>query len=115
MNLLTCEQLEGDKENFLDFSKIKVKKIGKNRAFVGPISVNFPIDNTYVVEGRLYQKQGGEYKETPFKLPKKPLCDFVNGEKFFLPKASRVSELVFPLACPLTVVSYLLTNDFEVN
>jgi hypothetical protein len=52
----------------------------------------------------MYLKQGGEYRLLPYKLPKKPLCDFVNEDAFFLPKAVNVSEIRFPMACPFEVV-----------
>jgi hypothetical protein len=102
VNLQTCEQLEGVTN--IDFTALKVKKLNKNRGLVGPVKINIPLDNTYTVEGKLYKKQGGEYKETPYKLPKKALCDFLNSDTFFLPKVQNASDIVLPFLCPLKIV-----------
>lgn len=56
-------------------------------------------------------KQGGEYRLLPYKLPKKPVCKFANEDKFFLPKTANVSEITFPMACPLEVVK--IFNDLK--
>lgn len=112
----SCEQLV-NKDKFLDFTNVKVKKIGKDRGFVGPVSFNFPIDNNYTVEGKLYMKQGGEYREMPYKLQKKPFCDFVNGETFFLPKVTDVTSppMTFPMSCPSPVVRKSSKNNFKMK
>ena len=54
--------------------------------------------------GRMYLKQGGEYRELPYKLPKKPICDFVNEDSFFIPKTVNVSDITLPFSCPMKVV-----------
>lgn len=91
----------------LDFSGLKVKKLGKDRALFGLAVIHFPFDDSFTVEGILYLKQGGEYRPLPFKLPKKPLCKFVNEDVFFFPKAPNVSEITFPMACPVELVRKL--------
>ena len=54
----------------------------------------------------MYLKQGGEYRLLPFKLPKKALCDFVNEDIYFLPKAVNVTDITFPVSCPLETVKW---------
>lgn len=107
MSLQNIEQTFVDPQKTIDFSGLKIKKLGKDRAIFGPVNINFPLDDSFEVEGIMYIKRGGVYQPLPFKLPKKPLCVFINEEIFFLPKASNVSEITFPMTCPLEVVRKL--------
>lgn len=86
-------------------SRLKVKKIKKDRACFGPVEVKASIDNSYLIEGKLYMKQGGEYRVLPYKLPNKPICDFLNEDKFFIAKLANVSDVTFPIGCPIPIVS----------
>lgn len=106
-----CEQLEGDRENFLDASGVKVKKINKTvRALVGDIRVHVPLDDTYMAEAFSYKKQGGEYRLLPYKLPASGVCSIINNDNMFYPELVQASDFPMPFPCPGPTVS----QPFEV-
>jgi hypothetical protein len=67
-------------------TNIKVKKIPgtKSRGLFGPVFVHGPVDNTFEVMIKIYIKQGGEYRLSPYKVPEHPICDAYNNDKVFV-------------------------------
>lgn len=112
-----CEQLEG--QEFLDWTNVKVKKLNKTtRGLDGSLIFHIPLDDSLEVEGRLYMKQGGEYRLLPYKSSKDGICSFVQADKFFYKEATAASDFEFPFPCPLPSVSLeiflkMLTNMFN--
>lgn len=94
------KQISG--KEIADFTSFKVKKLNKTaRGIVGNIILHASdVDNTMMVEARLSQKQGGEYRRLPYKLPPKKLCDFFNEDVYVFPDVVKVSNVPSPLPCP---------------
>jgi hypothetical protein len=71
-------------EKFVDFSKLKVRKVNKTRALIGEFTYKIPMGNDIMIEGRLYKKQGGEYRLMPYRAPRKPYCEAnIDDRKYF--------------------------------
>lgn len=103
-----CVQLEGDRENFIDASNLKVKKLNRTtRGIVGNLTFHVPLDNSYLAEATVYKKQGGEYRLMPFRYPPTGLCTAVNTDKVWYPDFVKVSDLPYPMPCPSPIVSQL--------
>lgn len=88
-----------------DYTTLKVRKTNGTRKLIGNITVNQPIDNTFDMEVTAFVKQGGEYRQMPYKLVKKPFCDFVREDTMFYEEACNYSDFVYPPQCPFEVVS----------
>jgi hypothetical protein len=102
------KQIEGT--GLADFTSFKIKKLNKTtRGIFGTIVVPVAdyFDNNLQVGVRLLKKQGGEYRQMPFKLPPKNLCDFFNEDDFFMPDVVAASDVPSPLPCPAEVVKIL--------
>jgi hypothetical protein len=100
----------------VEFSALKIKKL--NRTAQG-MFINFTlkaadIDNDMQVAVKLSKKQGGEYRQLPYKLPPSDLCDFFNEDKYAMPDLVKVSNVPYPLPCPAPQVGssklFLVTN-----
>jgi hypothetical protein len=85
---------------------VKVKKLNKtHRGIIGSFVVNSPdVDNDLMVEARMLQKQGGEYRLMPYNLPKKSFCDFFNEDEVIVPELVKVSNIPKPMPCPVPMV-----------
>jgi hypothetical protein len=62
--------------SFADYSNMKVRKVNKTRCIVGYSDIKVPFGNDITVEGLGYFKQGGEYRQMPYRMPLKGFCDF---------------------------------------
>jgi hypothetical protein len=98
------KQLSG--ENIVDFSTLKVKKLNKTtRGIVGNIIIKAAdVDNSLQVALQFWTKQGGEFRQLPYKLPPKNLCDFLNEDTMFIPGLVEVSNIPYPMPCPVPQV-----------
>jgi hypothetical protein len=98
---------------FIDVSNIRVRKINKTaRGIVGTFSVvSKELDNDFIVVVRLYQKQGGEYRKTPYHLQPIGACDSINGDIYAFPEFAKVSNLVLPVSCPISQVNVKHSRD----
>lgn len=104
ITLQYCEQLKG--QDLIDWTNFKVKKLNKTaRGLDGAIIFHIPLDDSIEVEGRLYMKQGGEYRLLPYKSSKDRACSFTQADEYFYPEITKVSDLEFPFPCPLPNVS----------
>ena len=83
---------------YVDASKIKVRKYNKTtRAVFGEVEYIQPFDNTMMLEGKIYKKQGlsifkptslliflimlgGEYRLTPYKHLPSPFCMTISSD-----------------------------------
>lgn len=63
--------------SYSDFSQLKVRKVNKVRSLVGEIKFFVPFGNDITIEAKAYKKQGGEYRQMPYKFPPMPFCDFL--------------------------------------
>jgi hypothetical protein len=90
-------------------TNLKVKKVPgtKSRGVFGPALINGNIDNTFKVLAKLYAKQGGEYRLTPYKHSPEPICEFVNNDKYYVPDFVKVSNFTQPMPCPVPKVNHL--------
>lgn len=66
------------------------------------------MDNSYSAMVEVFLKQGGEYRKLPYKLEKKPLCDFFKGDVYYYEELSTMSTFPFPFVCPYKKVSFLI-------
>lgn len=100
------EQVLGDRENFIDWSGLRVKRLNgtKERGLVGQVIHHVALNNSYQVEECFYRREGGEYKLRPYKIQRKLFCDLFLSHIFFK-RLSKVSDLPYP-ACPLPNVAY---------
>lgn len=100
-----CETSFGDGK-IVDFSQIKVQRVNKTKArgVFGPIIVHEPINNNYEMEELIYTKQGGEYRQMPFRIQKVKLHEFFKNDKTFYPDMIAMSDIPFPTPCPLPKV-----------
>lgn len=92
-----CLQLEGDRENFMDWSTIKVRKLNKtHHGLIGNLTHRVPLDNSYEGQLTIFIKQGGEYRKLPYRLPKKNYCDYIKDDTYFYPElaASSISRFL---------------------
>jgi hypothetical protein len=107
VELQNLEQTAGDKENFLDITNLKVRKVpgSKTRGVFGLAVFRGYIDNTNTATINIYIKQGGEYRLMPFKISSQPVCDSMKEDKYFMPEVAKVSNVTIPVPCPLTPVS----------
>lgn len=96
------EQL--DEPTYVDYSKLKVRKVNGTRKIFGNVTCHIPLDNTYLCEALVYIKQGGQYRLMPYKLPKKGVCDVHNEDKYFYPDLVAASDFPMPYPCPLPTV-----------
>ena len=111
IDLLQSEQLAGDRENFVDFSKLSVKKIKGVRGLFGNATYHVQLNNTFRAKASLYIKQGGEYRKMPYRLPEKGVCDFFNEDDIFYPELSQKSNFMKPVPCPPPAVSYFFLGN----
>lgn len=77
--------MKGD-DSFADLTKLRVKRVDRVRCLTGPITFFKEITNDITCEVLLFKKQGGEYRQTPFKLPSKGFCDFYTNETYVVPE-----------------------------
>lgn len=84
-------------------SNLKIREEEGVRKLFGTAVIHISIGNNYDVEGFSYIKQGGEYGQLPFKIPKKKFCDFFFEDIFFYPDFQKVSDFPPPNFdfCPL--------------
>lgn len=65
------------------------------------------LGNDIVLEGNAFMKQGGEYRQMPYRQPKTQMCQFFQDDIYVYPKLAEASD--FPLDikanCPLKEVS----------
>lgn len=97
---------------YIDYTKLKVRKVNKMRKVFGNTTFHLDLDNTCMVEGLIYVKQGGEYRLMPYKLNKKGICDLHNDDKFFYPELWEVSDWKNPCPCPIPKVNALDRKKF---
>jgi len=90
----------------MDYSDIKVKRAGKGepKKLYGNAIHHIELDNTYTAETLTYMKQGGAYKQRPYRLQKKGICDFYNVDTFFYKDLVANSNYTFPCPCPMPKV-----------
>jgi hypothetical protein len=103
------KQISGEK--FVDLTNLKVKKLNKTtRGIVGHFVVKTAdVGKNMQVMVEVWQKQGGEYRKLPYRLPSKNLCDFFNEDVVFMPEILEVSNISLPLSCPVPQVRSLHT------
>jgi hypothetical protein len=101
-------QTFGDTENFVDVRSLKAKKIPgtKDRGLYGSMIVHGDIDNSFKAYCNIYVKQGGEYRQMPFKILPQPICDLMNNEKTYVPAFVKVSNVTLPVPCPFPKVKH---------
>lgn len=90
---------------YIDFTELKVRRINGTRKIMGNVTYHISLDNTFTEELLVYLKQGGEYRILPYKVSKKGVCDFHNGDEYFYPEMSAVSDMPLPYPCPFPAVS----------
>lgn len=86
---------------------MKIRKVNKtHRGVTGDIVMLVSdVDNEMLVEARLAQKQGGEYRLLPYKLPQKKLCSFFDEDTIFFPEFTKASNISLPFPCPVPKVT----------
>lgn len=100
-----CEQLSGFK--ITDFRDMRVIKINKTtRGFKGTTVQHVALDNSYEVTAVFFKKQGGEYRNLPYRLPTSPFCTYMNEDTFAIPEVAAASDMVLPLPCPVLPVRF---------
>jgi hypothetical protein len=101
------KQISGKK--FVDLTNLKVKKLNKTtRGIVGHFTVKAAdLGNNMQVAIQFWKKQGGEYRQLPYRLPSKNLCDYFNEDDIFMPEILKVSNVSSPLPCPVPQVRSL--------
>lgn len=97
------EQLGG--HDHIDYSKLKVRKVNRTRLIFGNATHYFPVDNNVKVQILAFIKQGGEYRQMPYKIPEKNLCDFYNEDQYFYPQFAAATDYPLPYPCPLPPVN----------
>jgi hypothetical protein len=83
---------------------VKVRKINKKRGFHGIVILNENVDNSFEQEMTMWKKQGGEYREMPFSIPKKDMCKFYGEDKTSYEDFANASDFPYPFECPLLKV-----------
>jgi hypothetical protein len=93
----------------VDWTGVRVRKINKTaKAIVGTLKILAPkIDNTHTTDVQLYKKQGGQYRQLPFKSENAPACNTINADTFFYPEVVKHSDLLRPMPCPFPQVDFL--------
>jgi hypothetical protein len=79
--------------------------VNKTRKVVGNVTYHVPLDDSFIAVTNLYKKQGGEYRLTPYTLPKKGFCDFINSDEHFIGDVVKNSNFPYPFPCPFPKVS----------
>jgi hypothetical protein len=91
------------KMSVADYSNVKYKKVNRSSYIItGSPEFLRDLDDSVTVGMELYKFQGNEYKKTPFKLPKKPFCQFTKNDVYFY--KSLVSQSTIPEGCPVKKV-----------
>jgi hypothetical protein len=71
-----------------------------------------PIGNDVMFEGSIYVKQGGEYRQMPYRLPRKGYCDFAATDIYYYQDMAKNSDLPEDVRanCPLQPGRYNFHN-----
>jgi hypothetical protein len=100
----SCEQTVGQ-NGFSNFG-LKVKRVNKTtRGFFGSVEQLVIADNSYQVSAQLWKKQGGEYRKLPYNFPASNLCDSLSQDSYVFPELAQVSDVDYPLPCPVEPVN----------
>jgi hypothetical protein len=85
---------------------MRVKRVNRtSRAIYGQLIQNVAADDSYMVSFEAFMKQGGEYRKLPYKLPPNGFCKFINDDIYIYPELTKASDIPWPVACPLPIVS----------
>lgn len=60
------------------------------------------MENSVLCHVTAYKKQGGEYRLMPYKI-KKPLCEFLEEDKYFYDDFCANSTMINPFPCPYPI------------
>ncbi|KAL7014669.1 hypothetical protein ACKWTF_016050 [Chironomus riparius] len=107
------EQIYADKK-YTDWSGVKIKKINKTRSMFGEVVFYQALGNEIMIQGNGYMKQGGEYKQMPYRVPKTPLCQFFDDDVYVYPKLAEKSDFPSDVKanCPLKEGTYKIDGFF---
>jgi hypothetical protein len=102
VDVRSIETLEGDK-SIVDLTYLKIRKINKTRMIIGNITVNTPIDDSFIMGVLAFVKQGNEYRKMPYRIPPKKMCQFIKDDDYFYEELTQKSSLPMPAPCPFEV------------
>jgi hypothetical protein len=109
MNMERFEQI-GDRST-CDSSSIRIKKVGKERQIFGNVTISADLDNSYLLTGQLYVKQGNEYRKSAYRIPETKFCDFLADDEYGMIKEFfEASNRKYPPECPFKKVSERFTQ-----
>lgn len=95
-------------ESYVDFSKLKVRRVNKTRAIIGEVEFKQLLGNDVLVDIKIYKKQGGEYRKMPYEILHQPFCDFYGNDIYIYHEVAKDSDLPADLKknCPLKPVTF---------
>ncbi|KAL7015790.1 hypothetical protein ACKWTF_016680 [Chironomus riparius] len=110
------EQIFAD-EKYTDWTGVKVKKLNKTRSVIGDVIIYQPLGDEIIVEGRGFMKQGGEYRQMPYRFPQTPMCQFYANDAYVYPELADKSDFPKTLEgnCPLKAVNFLIFCIFLIK
>lgn len=103
IDIQRIEQLSDKK--YFDVSGLKIRKHNKTRKIYGNATLHIDLGNDVLPEIKAYKKSGGEYRLLPYKMPKTPFCEGINGDSYFYPEFAQTSSFPKqPVPCPMPKV-----------
>jgi hypothetical protein len=88
------------KHPLVDLTKVKLVKVNRTTVSIkGSVEFFVDADNKCMLELISYQNQGNEYRRLPFKLPKRPLCKFLEEQSDFYNEFQPHTDM--PKDCPI--------------
>lgn len=94
---------------FIECSRLKIKRVSKQRLLFGNITICTPLDNDAVSNLSIFKKQGGEYRKMPYKIVK-PFCDVIKNGIYFYDDLCVNSTLPKHRPCPYPIGTYVFNG-----
>lgn len=116
LDLISCEQTT-DTYDILDWRGLKITRINRTtRGLSGKSFYHVPLDESFTLEGLIATKQGGEYRQRPYRMQPRPLCTILKDDKLVYQELVASSDFPNPATCPFPNVNvcfdYGLIDNF---
>lgn len=112
LDIISCEQMAGD-SRIIDWRDLKIKRFNRTtRGLFGKVTYHKALDKNFTLEIIVLMKQGGQYRQLPYRIPPKIFCTFVQEDSYIYPEVASVSDFPYPPSCPFPNVNVYLVSLF---
>jgi hypothetical protein len=92
--------------DYMDVSKIKIRKANGTRRAFGFVDINKRIDKDLMISVQVYMKRGGQYQLLPYRHKAESICKYMEADPYeFMEQFGDSSNLTTPVVCPVEPVS----------